>query len=335
MEYANEYKGEDLIAPIDSTEQVNEESNDNDKFIDTPVEDKHQDSHETNEDEEEQEDRPKRKDRPWDKKRINQIQKEKYRALHENENLRAEVERLRQFNEQSNNAAMTHYDASIQMKIQHAQNKLSEAIASGDVAEHTAAISELARNTAQLENINAWKSQQYAQEQTRQSARQPETYNNNQNQNQYIDLNDEAHNWLSENSWYDSNNSDYDSELAPQVQSYINSLDSTLIRNGQQSKIMNKDYFNKINKYVNFLTNQDEEDYQEPRQSRELIMKSSSNYVEPVGRSSNQAKAKSVQHKLSQEEKTWAKTLKISETDYIKYKIEDAKRQQAKGQGRI
>ena len=103
---------------------------------------------------EEEEDQPKPKKTKNVQTRINQIQREKYRAIHQAELASKEVEFLRQENERlktssdvANQASMIHYNETVRQRENSAKSMLAKAIETGDVNLQIEATEELASQT--------------------------------------------------------------------------------------------------------------------------------------------------------------------------------------------
>lgn len=265
------------------------------------------------------------------KTRINQLIRQKSQAEHEANLLRSENERLRQLSEVSNNAAMTHYDKSVKLRLDRAIQMKTEALHNEDIEAQVKADLEMSRVAAQIEQLEAWKAQQgNVKQQQPQQQQQYDAPNNYQEPTQQ--LNEVTENWLAENSWFVPNSPDYDPDMQEEVQAFADSLDKKLRRTGQANKILSEDYFNEINNYVA------REFYGEQPQQRSnkgnLTMKPANTRapVAPVsrgGQPSNPQKPTRVT--LTTEERDLARMSGITPEAYAKWKVETQKIQRDRG----
>lgn len=260
------------------------------------------------------------------KTRINQITREKFAAQHEAQLLREENERLRKLAEINESAALGNYDHAIQLRIDQAKRDLTKAIEEGDVSLQADSIDKIAEAKAEAKQLEAWKAnQKYAAERSQsqsQQQQQPQEYYQPQ-----VNMNEETESWLSQNQWFVPDSPEFDSDMAQEVQAYAAALDRKLNRQGQQNKILSKEYFDHINDYVR------REFYdEEPEQpQRNLNMKPQKHSPAPVMRSAPQAKAAKPRIVLSEDEKFMARNMGITEEAWIKAKIQDQQLQQQRG----
>lgn len=288
---------------------------------------------ETRPEEAEKEEVPKKRKFHIDAKgRISQLTREKYEAQHatkvkeeEVEKLRSEVERLSKLTEQSSQAAMAHYDDSVKLRMDQAELKLSKAIQEGDVSEQIKATSEIAKAQAQQENINSWKAnQQYIKNQVPEPAFKPERvvpgrpYQATTQEVEQPELTPEAHEWLNRNTWFHPQSEDFDNDLAREVQSYEALLYNKMLRAGQEDKILGKEYFDEIDRYIKH------EIYGEPevQPGRVLNMRQTRSPVAPVShggvQNRNAAPKFKLPHGMSEQEfKSFISNLKVDPKEYM------------------
>lgn len=260
---------------------------------------------------------PKKREKELTKTRFNQIQREKYQAIHENRALKEEIERLRNFSDLSNKAAMSNYDQAIQLKEQTASQKLTQAIENGDVQLQTEAYKDMAKIAAEQQQLNSWKAQQQLNQNSKPQQEYTDRYQYPQEQNP-----PELSNWISENTWFDKYSPDFDAEMADEVISYARTLDNKFIRSGQKNKLLSKEYFNEINRYVQ----QEIYGQESPQQNRTLTMRPSKNIVSPVSKGTQIAKAQRDRVSLTADEKDLARRLNVSDETFLKHKVEDLNR---------
>lgn len=270
------------------------------------------------EEEPEEEEDSRKRGRPPANYRIQQIQREKYQALdalnrmrEENEHLKRLATDLNYKAEESDSAAMLHYDNSINRKLEQAKAKKLQAIENGDIQSQLDADVEIAEATSELQQIKSWKVKQELREQQKQHQ---EAYYQQYPQQQQVNPSfDEssAYKWLDENPWFVPQSEHYNPELVNAVSDYSEKVENYLYRAGRPDLIMSPEYFQEINNYVNHIQSSGR---------NQLSMKPSRAGVSPVrgGISQSQSREK---HKLSSDEIDWARRLGISEEAYSKEKL--------------
>lgn len=272
----------------------------------------------------------KHSNRPLGKTRINQLRREKYRAENEANLLRAENDRLKKLNDSSTQAAMVHYDSSVKLRLDRAKQVKALAIENGDVNAQVDADVEIGRIAAQMEQLEAYKSQESVRE--RQQAPEQEQYRQQQRAPQ-AQLNEDTESWLADNTWFVPNSPDFDQDMHQEVQAYAESLDRKLRRTGQEDKIMTREYFDEINNYVQ-REFYEQEDTPPPQPSRNLNMKQASSRapVAPVGKTGGRPNpANPRQITLTSEEKDFIRFAKISPEEYVKQKAAIAQSERTRG----
>lgn len=263
--------------------------------------------------------------------RINKLRRENYQMQHQAqeasrqaEMLRQENERLKALSETTNQASMIHYNESVKLREQSAKAQLGKAIENGDVNLQIEATEELASAKAEAKNLEAWRAQEKMRMDSMQQQQQPqprpqEEYYQQPPQEQY---NQETVDWLQSNPWMHPDHEDFDPDLQEEVISYAAALDKRLARTGQQNKIMSKEYYDNINRYING----------DNQASRTLNMKQSTIPVSGVGKSATQVRS---QNKgsivLTAEQKEFADLMRIPHTEYAKQVLVDRQIQAQKG----
>lgn len=169
--------------------------------------------------------------------RINQLQREKYRALHELEQAKAQIESLRQQKEAVSEAGVRQYENNVSSRLEKARNAQIAAIESGDAQAQADANIELASATNEFHELNNWK-RQYEYERANQSQRQPQSYIPTPEHNAEV-----LQDWMDDNDWFNPNSERYDQELSQHINHCANQLDAHLINEGHGDKIRNSDYF--------------------------------------------------------------------------------------------
>ena len=275
------------------------------------------------------------------KSRISELKREKYHAEYiakvkqaEADQLRSEVERLRSLSEQSSQAAMTHFDDSVKLRAETAQQRLIKAIEEGDVLEQAKATSELTKAATEQHSIDSWKANQKYLE----SQKSNDVYSDQHREvhNDYRtepEVSVETKSWLEENDWFNPNSSQFNPELANEVQNYDKVLASRYARLGQHDKIGSKEYFNEINRYVKTEIFGE----QEAPQQRTLNMKQTRVGAAPVNNGGNQSRNEPTKVRLPSDFspsdlQTFIKNLGVDEKEYIKSLEDDTKKQNSRMQ---
>lgn len=276
--------------------------------------------------------KPKHKDRVRGKTRINQLTREKYQAENEAALLRAENERLRQMSEISSKAAMQNYDKTIQLRLDRALQMKTEALQNEDIEAQVKADLELSRVAAQMEQMEAYKSQQ-SRTQQQYTPPQEQQYQQYGYEEPEVELNEVTESWLQDNQWFVPGTDDYDAEMEQEVKAYADALDRRYRRNGKANKILSEEYFDEINNYIA------KEFYDQPaapsrNNKSNLTMKPITNRapVAPVSRSSHSNTAKTpMKISLTAEERDFARMSGISQQAYALQKAEMMKFKREQG----
>jgi hypothetical protein len=259
---------------------------------------------------------PVKEKRPRANKRINELQREKYQALMELENIKSENEKLRKIAELSNQSALFNYEENLKQRLDYAKGKMAQAIESGDIQEQTNAQIELSMAASEYKQAKDWKIQK--------------EYENNQHQESLMNeqknrtgIPSEAQNWARRNTWMNSNSEDYDEELTNHVDAAIDRLDAYLYRNGFGNQIYSREYFQEIDNYVNSLRQQreqtyerDEDDYN-PNQGRHIPMKQARQSVSPVRSQNAESGRRSEKFTVSKDELELASMSGITPEKYV------------------
>jgi len=282
--------------------------------------------------EEEVEDEPKPKKIKNVQTRINQLQRDKYRAINQAqeaakqaEYLLQENQRLQSLSETNNQAAMIHYDQSVRLQETQAKDMLTRAIETGDVALQIEATELLTSAKSEMKNLEAWRVQEKMRnEPQRYQEPQRQQYQQHQyEQEQPLQLNEETTDWLESNPWMSPDSDEFDPDLADEVIQYATALDKRLMRTGQQDKIMSREYYDNINRYING---------DEKPPSRTLTMKQSNIPVSGVGKNAVQGRTESkTRVVLSPQEKEMANLLKLPFDVYAKHVLQDRQLQAQRG----
>ena len=261
------------------------------------------------------------------KQKIDQLKRDKYRALNRVKELEQKVSQLENFSSQSNQAAMIHYDTTVQLRLEKARQKLTQAIEIGDIPSQIEANEEIAEVKADEKYLKSWKAQQEYRAVSQSDKSPPRSHYDDREQDQGEDLNEDAQQWVSHNSWFNESSLDYDPEMADEVRNYMHALNRRLIRTGQQDKYCTPQYFNEIDNYIK--KNFDDADIP---QRKEIIMKPVPKAVAPVGRATGPTRRPEKNTvRLTEDEKFMAKNMGVKEEDWIRHKMMDSQKQAARG----
>lgn len=278
------------------------------------------------------------------KTEFNKVQREKYQALNEIENLRKENERLQQLASQNAEAAMTHHDKSIELKLQQARAAKAAAYDSADTEAMIKADEMFAEAINQKAASDRWKSEQSylkAQQQRQQQDLQQQQQYQQQQEDSYpeVERSEEADNWLASNPWFDQQSRDYNPTLAELAQNHSLELERKYALLGKEDKIYSQEYFDEIDRYLSDAFQDDGEEAPAPAVARapvkqvvqqparmNLNMKPVRQNIAPVGKTIKQAApASSNRVVLSSQEREFAKQMNLKPEEYAKYKLQIAK----------
>ena len=273
------------------------------------------------------------------KTKFNQTRRENYRIANENEHLKQELARLQQVSFQNQDAAMGHYDKTIELQIQQAKAEKKIALENGDLDAQLAAEEKMVSAIAQKTRNEEWKAQQdmlakQRQAQQQQQAQQPQQ----QYQDEQIDAEElpaDVANWIENNPWFVPNTPDFNPDVAQEVQSFSLVLERKYRRMGMEDQLYSKQFMDEIDSYVREqIMEEPEPQKQQPAQRNTLNMKPVRQNVAPVGKSAKAAdggQRKTVT--LSPAEKEMAKIMNLTDQDYAKWKIKDQEKQVSRGFG--
>jgi len=283
------------------------------------------------EEEKEEEDKPEKKEKKKNKLSLktefNRVQREKYQAQNEVEQLRKENLRLQQLALQSNEAATSYYEKSIQYKIDQAKSLKKEAYETADTDALLKADEALAEAYNQKSENDRWKAQQsYYKSQQEQDKQSQERQPQQTQQQEQFEVNDETREWLSSNSWINGNSPDYDPEMAADVQDYSAILERKFVREGREDQVFGQDYYNALDKYIseNYGEPEPEEPVRQKSNGRMNInMKNIRQSVAPVSSSKGMAVPQNPNRVvLTAKEREFAKLMGQTPETYAKHKLE-------------
>lgn len=256
------------------------------------------------------------------KKKLSKLKRERHRLAVETQKLKEENEALRNYMEHSNQAAMSHYDKNVNMRIETAKKEKLKALETGDMEAVVEADQQLAEAIADLKSIQNWKTQEALRYQAQQQQqRQQEYYDEPE-----VEVNAETEQWIADNPWFNPNSRSFDQDMYEDVNDYIASLDEHLARTGKQDQQFTRQYFNKINAYVKDSYGVSQ------RRPQPIVMQKPNQYVEPVrNKSSVASPPRKETIRLNEEEKRMAANLGVSEEAYIMHKKNDMEKQKTIG----
>lgn len=330
MERQNEYE-ETIGEPQDYDHSSYEESTDIDVEEPEIVEEESGDEEPTvyshADEDEEAEEEPVNKGRLPGNARIQQIQREKYQAIHESNRLQQENEYLRRMAldlnnkaTESGNAAMIHYDNSANLKLEHAKSRKIQAHEEGNVQAEIDADVDIASATAEIQHINHWKAQQAMENRNRQQQYEQQQYDQQyaqqtpQQPDQQVSVD-----WLERNAWFNPHSHDFSPELAHAAREYSEKVENFLYRNGRPDLIMSEQYYDEIDSYIQQLHSQ----RGQGMGKKQLNMRPVRGGSTPVRNTSSNASRSSEKHQLSREEREIARVMGIKDKDYLASKLSD------------
>jgi hypothetical protein len=260
-------------------------------------------------DDEPSKEEPKKRDKA--QTRINQLQRERYRAINQAEKAAADAEHWRQQYELMKQMSTRFYDADVNSRLEKAKSAHIAATESGDAQAQAEASVEMASAAAELQNLNKAKYQEQYERDTRPYPNFPPP------EAQNVEVVNE---WLQENhEWKNPTSKSYDRELDEYIKNVDANLGKYCRENGRQSEIGNSDYFQILDAYKeDFLSNRNKS----PNQNRELNMRQSRGGASPVRNSSpTQQRSSRQEYKLSAQERELARASGVDEDKFMKEKI--------------
>lgn len=280
------------------------------------------------------------------KSEFNKVQRERYAALNEIENLRKENERLQSLAQQNAQSAMYNHDQAIGMKLEQAKAAKAAAYDSADTEGLIKADELFAEAMSLKAESDRWKAEQKYIQSQQQQRQQPQAQDEQQQQYQQdtaddVEINEEAENWLANNTWFDAKSPDFNQSLAQLAHNYSLALEQEYIIRGEQDKIFTQDYFDDIDRYIG---ERYFDDGGEPEQQRSaprpavrrppannqqqssrmnLNMKQVRQNVAPVGKTVKQAApANPNRVVLTAREREFAKSMNLKPEEYAKHKLQ-------------
>lgn len=271
------------------------------------------------------------------KTKFNEVQREKFRALNEIENLRKENERLQYLATRNAEAAMSQHDQAIELKLQKAKAAKAAAYDAADTAAMIEADEMFAEAINQKAASDRWKVEQnHLKEQQKRQSQQQQQYEQHEDSYPQVERTEEADNWLATNTWFDSNSADYNPQLAELAQNHSLVLEQKYAMLGKEDKIFSQEYFDEIDRYVaDMFYDENEEAVAAPVQRASmkqaaqqpsrmnLNMKPVRQNIAPVGKTIKQAAPPSSNRVvLSPQEREFAKQMNLKPEEYAKYKLQ-------------
>lgn len=248
--------------------------------------------------------------------KIWKIKKSRHKALAEKRALALENERLKEMLAQSLDSGTYHYGKTAFSELEKAKQDKKRAIEEGDVdalIESDINLNKALRTVNDLEN---WAQQaKQSNHENREQPRYPTSEQFNEVE-QAI-----ANDWLEDHPYLQPTSRNYDPDLAAKVSKYINYLDNNLANNGQANLYFSDPYFETIDNYINEIR---ESPTRAPKklESAEHI----GGVRTPYSGSSSSRQSSPRHMTLSADEKKISANLGISEEEYIKYKIQELKK---------
>jgi len=140
----------------------------------------------------------------------------------------------------------------LKAELTSVKRELVDAKTIGDYSAEAEATAKLAKLSADLSAVEAFRaSQPRQQEQTQQQERQAP-------QQRQAPSNPVKDAWVTTNSWFDRNSPDYDQEMAIDATAFAQKLEARLQRDGKANEIGTPQYFTLIDEHINKLYPEDD-----------------------------------------------------------------------------
>ncbi len=265
--------------------------------------------------EEPEEEKPKKRDKA--QTRINQIQREKYQALHEADRLRQENSRLKEMYDLSAKAAMSQTEKNVLSRLEQARRLKVEANESGDASSMADADMELADSVAALREHNHLKMQQefYEKQQLEQ-----QQYQQQAEQEPYNGFQHEVQSWLQDNDWINPQSQSFDREKAQAIDGWTAQLNEALVQQGYGHTIGSPAYLQQVEEQAEVFDNYRR---QNQYQRRDLNMKPNRGGASPT-RSSNAGQAtQSRTQQLTTDERDMARRMGVTDKVMLQHVMRD------------
>ncbi len=280
-----------------------------------------EESDESDSDEEEEapsKDSDKSKKRDKSQTRINILQRERYRALHERDQMAAELEQWKQQAELSKQVSIRQQDTNANYRLEKARNAQIAAIESGDAQAQADAQMELVAATTELHTLKDYKQRDEFERQARQYEEPQEDYQPDP---------EVLNSWFQDNlEWADPSKKTYDRELVEYVGQADTWLANQLRVAGRHREIGGSDYLHEIDSMKErFLQNRKSGGNQESNQRRELNMRQSRSGASPVRNSGQTSRRQGSGERLSSEHEALANVIgdrKIYEQELARFRRE-------------
>lgn len=252
---------------------------------------------------------PKKKD----KKLWKEI-KRKYQVMAEKEALAKENAQLRQMLEESLSSGTYHYGKSAYAELERAKENKKRAIEEGNVDSLIEADLALTKAMNAISDLEKWA---YTGNSKKPEIQQP--INNNL---EYGETETEIiADWLEDHPYLQPTSSKYNATLAGQVADFVNRLDSTIARSGNNDAYFSDEYFGAIDNYITELRKGNGKATKTAEQTAHVGGVRNSYSSSPINKTSG-----SKQMILTADEKRMCANAGIKEEEWLKYKLEDLKK---------
>lgn len=172
------------------------------------------------------------------------------------ERLRRELEELRAKSQETDAAALTHFEAATTANLERAKQKLKQARESGDVDAETEAVAEVGKYSAEKGRIDAWKANQKpaaegeGQTEEEPAPRKEKPAPQETQAEREAKFSPELKGFIDENPWFRPNTAEFDLEMHKEAVAYGNLLERKWIRAGRQDEVGTPEYYAEIRKHV-------------------------------------------------------------------------------------
>lgn len=212
------------------------------------------------------------------------IEQEAHFLAQENLALRNQYEMAVSKAQTSGDAAMSHYQNSLNLEDARLTEELTKAHENADystIAEISRAQARLAVEKNAIDGHNLYQQQQFYQQQ-----QQQQYYQNaypQYPQEQQVELPEESREWVNRNPWLAEGHEDHDPGKIEEVLAYSRMLDLNLTRHGREDQIHSADYYNALDEYAqSAFGHQGQQRSRAPQSSQNLEQSFSNNSRVPV-----------------------------------------------------
>ena len=258
---------------------------------------------------------PQKLDKIW------KIKRSRYKALAEKRIALEENARLKEMLAESLDSGTYHYGKTTYSELEKAKEHKKRAIEEGDIDALIEADMALTRAANNVNELEKWQS----------SSSQNSSQVNNEPAPEAHDEIEQAiaTDWLDNHTYLQPDSREYNPELAVEVSQFINHLDESLAKNGQQDAYFSEEYFEEIDKYIEEVNNRIRAGNKNKAQKNSKNLESAAHIGGVRNSYSSSPSSNSPSSKqliLTADEKRMCANAGITEKDWLRYKLEDLKK---------